>query len=207
MAQPETNAAASSKDRPNSFDEALLRRVRARDRDAMEAFFDHYFDRVYDYLYRMFRDPADADDAVQETFLRISRNVEKLDPRRDPTGWVFRIATNAVRDHWRARRRGIRGMEAEVEPEWDSIPPDPAESAQDRLEREEDAELMQRALGGLSPSDREIVLLRDYKRLSNAIIAETLELRPDAVRQRHSRALRRLGELFALLHGGGVKPE
>lgn len=197
----ESRTEASLDRRQPPLDEASLRRVRAREAGAMEDFFEHYFDRVHDYLRRMFQDPADADDTLQETFLRVSRNLERIEPERDPTGWVFRIATNAMHDHWRASTRGARGLESDFDSAWNTAPPDPAENAQERLEREEDAALVQRALDRLSAADREIVLLRDYEELSTAEIGVSLGLAPDAVRQRHSRAVRRLGQSYAKLRG------
>jgi RNA polymerase sigma-70 factor (ECF subfamily) len=201
MNEPEAISESTSPPRPAPIDTVSLRRVKAGNPDALEAFFEFYFDRVYGYLVRVLHERSDADDAVQECFLRISRRVDRLDPDRDPTGWVFRIASNAARDLWRGRSRGARGLESAAELDWNSIPPDPAESAQDRIEREQQAELIVRALERLSAADREIVFLRDYEDLSTATIAETLDVSPDVVRQRHSRALRRLGQSYRQLMG------
>ncbi len=196
MSESGTGSRVESEPRRPPLDAGTLRRVRERDPAALEAFFGYFFRRVHDYLSRLLRDPADADDATQETFLKLGRHLDRLDPDRDPTGWVFRIATNAVRDHWRARRRGARGQEVDFDVAWNTAPPDPAESAHARLEREEEAARVQRAMEGLSPADREILLLRDYEGLDTAEIGAALELAPDAVRQRHSRAVRRLGRVY-----------
>jgi RNA polymerase sigma-70 factor (ECF subfamily) len=201
MTEPEAISQPASSARTAPIDRASLQRVKAGEPDALEAFFEFYFDRVYGYLLRVLREQSDADDAVQDCFLRISRRVDRLDPDRDPTGWVFRIASNAARDLWRGRSRGARGLESSVELDWNAVPPDPAESAQDRLEREQEAELIVRALERLSAADREIVFLRDYEDLSTSTIAQTLEVSPDVVRQRHSRAVRRLGQSYRKLLG------
>ena len=201
MAQPESRPESAIPLRQPPIDAASLRRVCARDRDAMETFFEFYFDRVFNYLQRLFDDPADADDAVQETFLRLNRHVDRMDPELDPTGWIFRIAGNAARDHWRARNRGARRLETSVELDWNAVPPDPAESAHEKLEREEEADLVKRALGRLSAGDREIVLLRDYEELDTSSICAALDVSADVVRQRHSRAMRRLGQAFMQLQG------
>ena len=201
MSKPEALSESPPPVRAAPIDPGSLRRVRAGDPTALEAFFEFYFDRVYGYLVRVLQERADADDAVQECFLRISRRVDRLDPDRDPTGWVFRIASNAARDLWRGRSRGARGLESAAELDWNSVPPDPAESAQDRLEREQQAELIVLALERLSAADREIVFLRDYEELPSALIAETLDVSQDVVRQRHSRAVRRLGQVYRQLMG------
>ena len=72
--------------------------------------------------------------------------------------------------------------------------PDP--DVQSVMEKDEQLQAVWSALRRLRESDREIILLRDYEELSTADICEMLELTPDTVRQRHSRAVARLGELF-----------
>jgi len=189
----------TQKDPQERLDEAFLRRVVMRDPQALELFFELYFDRVYDYLRRLFRDPIDADDAVQETFLRLSRKVDQMDPSREPSGWVFRIATNVSHDHWRTRKRGARGLENSFDESWSTAPPTEEENALERLEREEREALIHVAMGQLSPADREIILLKSYEELATEEIADTLEISTEAVRQRHSRAVRRLGKIYGEL--------
>ena len=64
------------------------------------------------------------------------------------------------------------------------------------MEKDEELKAVWRALHSLRESDREIILLRDYEELGTDEISEMLQLEPDAVRQRHSRAVVRLGELY-----------
>ena len=100
-----------------------------------------------------------------------------------------------IRDHWRSRehKRGERELGVEDQAELESAHPDP--DVQSVMEKDEEL----RRSGApcrLRESDREIILLRDYEELSTGDIGEMLELTPDTVRQRHSRAVARLGELF-----------
>ncbi len=119
-----------------------------------------------------------------------------LDPLRDPTGWVFTIATNVIRDHWRSRehKRLSRELNVEDQAGLDTAHPDP--DIQIVMEKDEELKAVWRALHSLRESDREIILLRDYEELGTDEISEMLQLEPDAVRQRHSRAVVRLGELY-----------
>lgn len=165
----------------------------------MNAFFETYVDRVYAYVLTMTRDATLAEDMVQETFLRLHRAIDRLDPRRDPTGWVITVAANTVRDHWRSRAHKARDRSVDFDDLWEE-PPDPADPARD-AERARTAEDVREALGKLSPADREVILLRDYEELETSEIAEALSLTPEAVRQRHSRAVRRLGEAYRTLFG------
>ncbi len=64
------------------------------------------------------------------------------------------------------------------------------------MERDEELRAVWQALHSLREADREIILLRDYEELPTSDIAAMLELTPDAIRQRHSRAVAKLGEVF-----------
>ena len=175
-------------------DRELLQRVRRRDPEALERFFDHYYDRIHGHVARLLQDAHLAEDLTHEVFLRLNRALDRLDPDRDPTGWVFTVATNCVRDHWRSRghketpRHGADGRLLEVLPDHDEEP-------SSKLARQED-QGRAAALAELSESDREVILLRDYENLDTATMAEVVGAKPDAIRQRHSRAVQRLGKAF-----------
>ena len=64
------------------------------------------------------------------------------------------------------------------------------------LERSERAAGVRSAMARLSPADREILLLKEYESLSTAEIAKMLDRKPEAIRQRYSRAVRRLGDAY-----------
>lgn len=175
---------------------AVLERVAQCEPEAMDVFFNHYYDRVYAHCVNMLRDPILGQDLTQEVFLRLHRAVRQLDPQRDPTGWVFTVATNVIRDHWRSRehKRGERELHVEDQGQLSAAHPDP--DVQSVMERDEELQAVWQALHGLREADREVILLRDYEELPTAQIAEMLDIAPEAVRQRHSRAVARLGELF-----------
>src|SRR5205814_249964 len=80
---------------------ADLERARDRDPEALAAFFEAYFDRIYALVYRLLGNRAAAEDVTQEVFLKVHRAVDRLDPQRDPGAWLSTIAYNACRDLWR----------------------------------------------------------------------------------------------------------
>ena len=182
---------------------AVLERVVLCEPEAMDVFFNHFYDRVYAHVVNMLRDPILGQDLTQEIFLRLHRTVKQLDPQRDPAGWVFTVATNVIRDHWRSRehKRGERELIVEDQEQLKAIHPDP--DVQSVMERDEELQAVWTALQSLREADREVILLRDYEELPTAKIADMLEIAPEAVRQRHSRAVVRLGELFRELDTSG----
>lgn len=173
-----------------------LRAVCARDRSALARFFDRYYGRVHGHLVRMVSDPALAEDLTQDAFLRIHRDIHQLDPERDPTPWVFTVATNTVRDYWRSREHKGRQRRSGLDPEQDISLPDGDPDALTRIEGEEAADAIREALEDLDEGDRQVILLRSYEGLDSATVGQILEITPEAVRQRHRRAVARLGKAF-----------
>src|SRR5262249_45263752 len=85
-------------------DDDLARGLRRGDREAFAAFFDRYSGPLLGYLAGMVGDPALAEDLVQETMLRVFRNIERYRERGMFKAWVFRIASNLALTHLRRRR-------------------------------------------------------------------------------------------------------
>ena len=82
----------------------MARRLRALDPEALGLFYSLYFDRVHGYVRRMVSDEHTAEDVTQDIFMHIQRALQSYDPARDLDPWVFTIASNKLRDHWRSRR-------------------------------------------------------------------------------------------------------
>lgn len=196
------NRPAAAPDPSKALDRALLRRVRDRDPASMERFFEHFFEPVYTHVVRVVRERALADDLVQEVFLRLHKAIDRLDPDRDPAPWVFTVAVNVVRDHWRRRARRKEGQHVDLDALWDQPATGHGSDPQRQLEGKETAELIERALDQLSPADREILVLRRDRELETATVAQMLDVSPEAVRQRLSRAIGRLGKAYAALVEG-----
>ena len=91
------------------FPVELRERLARREPAALAHFFDAYFERVYGYLRRLVPDEHQAEDLTQDVFLQVHRALSSYDPTRDPRPWLFTIATNKLRDHWRARPAGGGG--------------------------------------------------------------------------------------------------
>ena len=110
------------------------------------------------------------------------------------------MVTNVVRDHWRSRAHRDRGKEVDPEQLWE-LADESVPLQNGRLERKQTGEALKTALAGLSPADREVILLKAYENLETEAVAASLGITPAAVRQRYSRALRRLAERFKETHG------
>ncbi|MCB9673633.1 MAG: RNA polymerase sigma factor [Alphaproteobacteria bacterium] len=158
------------------------------DRAAFQALFQRYAGRVQAYFRRGVQDDVLAADLTQTTFMHVHRARRDYDRARAFRPWLFAIAANVRREHW---RRLSRKPESPLEPGHEgSVPPD-ASTATDRLVR--------RAVEQLPDNQREVVLLRWYAGLSFPEIADALGIQTTAAKVRSHRAVK---ALKALLGGG-----
>jgi RNA polymerase sigma-70 factor (ECF subfamily) len=183
--------------RPAPPSRAELERVRARDPQALGAFFERYFDRVYGLVFHLLGERAAAEDATQEVFLKVHRAAAQLDPARDPAPWLSTIAYNTCRDLWRsgAYRMSKRSASVEQDPAVTMrlAGGDDPERALLTAERER---LVRDAIAQLPEPLRAVVLLYDYQGLNHQEIAQVLKVNHAAARKRYSRALAALGKLL-----------
>jgi RNA polymerase sigma-70 factor (ECF subfamily) len=177
-------------------DRELLGRVRRREPAALERFFDLYYDRILGHVARMVGDAHLAEDLAHEAFLRLGRAIERLDPDRDPSAWVYTVASNCVRDHWRSRRHQEAKRSTELTGVHLEVIADPDPDAEADLARRQQQQAVRAALANLAEDDREVILLHDDQGLEHTVIAEVLGLKADAVRQRYRRAVSRLGTAY-----------
>lgn len=169
----------------------LAQELRSREPAALAAFYDVWFDKLYGYVARLVEDEHAAEDLTQDVFLQIHRALPTYDPARRLAPWVYTIATNRVRDHWRGR--GSRGRSREslsIDEVLEAPATDrPAEAA---LEEAEEAQEVRRSIEELPASMKSVLLLRVDHGLPFEAIAGILALSVPAARKRYSRALQAL---------------
>ncbi len=133
-------------------DEALFRHVQAGRRAAFAALTDRYQNRAFGVALRILGRRQDAEDAVQQAFLRLYEARAQYDPKWRLSTWFYRILTNTCVDELR-RRRLILPLE-----EWDGVS---IERPDHILERSERERLLQSALATI-PAEARIVLTLYY---------------------------------------------
>jgi len=175
-----------------------LEGVRRREPEALAAFFEQHFDRVYGLVYRLLGDRQSAQDATQEVFLKLHRAAHTVDPHRDPGPWVTTIAYNVCRDLWRsgAYRLSRQAVSLDDPTHGDGAFPSRAEDPERELLAAERKEMVQEAIGRLKEPLRAVVVLREYEGLGYDQIAAMTGTSPVAARKRYSRALAELGKLL-----------
>lgn len=155
-----------------------------------------YLDSLYGYAMVLTRNHAEAEDLVQETYVRAMPAMNRLRSESNVKGWLFKILRNAWLNHLRKRRTAPEIAWGDVE---DGSVGDIAEPSKDsyhafvsKIERER----VQAAIQALSPKFREIILLREFEELSYDEIAGLLHCPVGTVMSRLARARSRLRTLL-----------
>lgn len=178
-------------------------RAEGSESESFRALVEEHSRMVFRLAYRMTGNEADAEDVVQESFLKAHRNFGRFDARSSFGTWIYRIAVNCAIDLIRRRPRHA----------WSSFrSPDEKEDVAERLpspdplpDRVAFAGQVERsvasALGLLSPLERAAFVLRHLEGMPIEKIAAVLQSRPNAVKQTVFRAVRKLRRELAPLVG------
>lgn len=169
-------------------DSAVVRRVRAGDTDAFAILVDRHYARCLRLATHVLGSGDDADDAVQEAFLRAYRHLERYEERERFGGWLVRIVVNECRTALARRRR-----EAARRPAWDPAGFVTSAGDPERLARDEE---LAHALARLSAEQREAIVLRFGEELSYDEMAAVTGSGVSALKMRVRRACAHLRALL-----------
>ncbi len=175
---------------------AWIQQARAGDHAAFSRLVEAYQTPVYNLAYRMLGNPAEAEDAAQETFLRAYAQLHTYRPERRFSTWILSIASHYCVD--RLRRRRFTWLSADEEPVQQLLRAHTGgeEPEAIALEAETRAEV-QAMLGRLDPMYREPIILRYWYDLSYKEIAEVMGITEATVKTRLHRARLQLAAFMA----------
>jgi len=168
---------------PNSAVEEQTRR-RAEDA-ALAALVDQYAAALYRVAYSVLRNPSDAEDAVQETFLRVVRHRDTLNEVRDHRVWLIRIVWNIVLDR---KRRVKTRPETDDVAELARVLPSTGLSAEELAAAAQHHAYVLGCVEKLPEKEREVLMLSAFEELTSVEIAEALGITESSVRSRLFRA-------------------
>lgn len=176
-------------------DRELMRRVCGHDEEALTALYDRYAATVNGLAVSILRNPALAEEATHDVFLRLWQQPEAYDPARGTfAGWLLRVTRNRCIDLLRRRREETSGtFDADIA-SWLADPaPGPEEQALAGMRRQD----VRQALATLSPDHRRLLELAYFTGLSQAQIAERLGRPLGTVKSQIRAAMARLAEELA----------
>jgi len=157
--------------------------------DEFDVVYRQFQPKVMRYLTQLLGE-ADAQDVSQGVMLRISHGLSEFRGDSALSTWIYRIATNAARDHLRTRRQATEPFHER---------PDAQGSGQDMAQnhiREEMGNCVQELVNQLPQGYRLVLLLSDYEELSNPEIAAILDLSLETVKIRLHRARTRMRQIM-----------
>lgn len=187
---------------PGATDEGLLA-IHAdasqarRDREAaFHTLVERYQRRVFAICLRVVGDSGDAEDATQETFVKLARHAGSFRGEAKLSTWLYRVARNAAVDHVRRDARRPATPVDDVATLADGAEPPDLDDPGEALTARETASDLRTALTRLDERSRTMLLLVAVDGLSYSEVAETVDLPVGTVKSRVSRARARLGELL-----------
>ncbi len=175
----------------------LVERCLSGDDAAWEQMVRTHTRRVYSLCYRFTGKESEAQDLTQEVFLRIFRTLKTFRAGEGSfTVWLTRLTRNLLIDHYRRSR-----LDRASDPIEDQLPVLEEKTALESrtdgmLAGREASELLQSALGRLSPELRETVILRDLEELEYKEIAEVLKVPEGTVKSRLNRGRAELARIL-----------
>ena len=185
-------------EQPVSEEMQLVRRAKRGDVQAFEELVRRYDRNVFRIAQHITQNREDAEDVVQEAFLKAYRNLAKFQEQSKFYTWLVRIAVNEALMKLRRKKPGRTvSLDEEIKTEDDSLPREVADwspNPEQMYNQEELRDILTRTIQGLPQGFRTVFVLRDVEGLSTEETAQALELSIPAVKSRLLRARLQLRE-------------
>jgi RNA polymerase sigma-70 factor (ECF subfamily) len=178
--------------------EDVLAKARSGDQGAFRVIVEEYSRDVFRLAFRITGNDEDAEDAVQETFLRAYRKLDGFEARANFGTWLYRVTANTSIDVLRRRKR----TEGRTTPLEDDLPAAGIAPSQERtVYRRQVKERVESALSCLSELERSAFVLRHFEEMSLAEVSLSLDTTISATKQALFRAVRKLRKSLAPVEG------
>ncbi len=152
---------------------------------SLETLWEQMHSRLCRFVCSRFADAADADDILQEVFLKIHTNLDSVRNMERMESWIYQIARNSIADFYRGRRRLVELTELPVSDEH------PEEDAAESL-----APTIRDIVFSLPEPYREALLLTEYQGLSQVELAERLGISVSGAKSRVQRARQKIKDIL-----------
>jgi RNA polymerase sigma-70 factor (ECF subfamily) len=187
--------------RMDKNDQAAIRAVLSGDKEAYGALVVRHSAKLFRVAFRITGNEADAEDVVQETFLRGYRKLESFELRSDFGTWIYRIAVRCALDRISGPRRDENSrVGEESDPQQHEVQVADLAAGPDRLLLSGEIGAMQEmAMLSLTPTERTAFVLRHVEDCTSEEIASALGIEPNAAKQAVFRAVQKLRRRLAIL--------
>jgi len=176
-------------------DEQLIARFQQGDLQAFDVLVRRYKDQLLNFVYRFVGNRSDAEDIVQETFLRVYKNKHYYKEIAKFSTWVYTIASNLAKTELRRRKRHkIFSVSNFVNEERDYDIPDKDHSPERKVDGTLKEDIIQKAIEKLPPKFKEVIILRDVQGFAYEEISQILNIPLGTVKSRVNRGRLKLQE-------------
>jgi RNA polymerase sigma-70 factor (ECF subfamily) len=179
-------------------DQELISGYLAGDEDALEELIRRHIQPVYTFIYRYVGSPDEAQDILQDVFIRVWKNIKKYNPTKSFRVWIFTIAKNASLD-WIKKKKAVPFSAFEMGDEslsFEDTLATPEPNAEELLEKDYSEEVLAKAMSSLTPVYRNVLVLRStglmFKEISE-VVGKPL----DTVKSQYRRALESLKKVLS----------
>jgi len=169
-----------------------VQQARAGDQTAFARLVEAYQRPVYNLAYRILGNDAEADDATQETFIRMYTHLHTYDPERKFSSWLLAIASHYCIDMLRRRHGNLASID-DLPPMLELSTPH-AEQPEQVLLQTQSSDQIQALLNSLEPAYRVPVILRYWYDMSYKEIADAMNVTESTIKTRLHRARNKLAE-------------
>jgi len=179
----------------------LIKRCQKGERDALDELVRRYYQRAYQFAYRLCGDSETAADLVVEAFTRVYLNIQNF--RQDSlfSTWLFRILTNCFLDMKKKEKgRKLESLDFLVQTEEGTVPKeyeDQSGSPEIGVERDEKARWLAKAIENLPDYQKAMIVMYHIENMSYEEIAQVLDLPLGTVKSRLNRARLTLREMLS----------
>lgn len=188
-----TTKGAQSKKGPT--DEELIARFQNGDQYAYDVLVKKYKEPLLNFVYRFLGNMIEAEDIVQDTFLRVYKNKHYYKEVARFSTWIYTIAGNLAKTELRRRkRRKLFSINKETAAEKEFELPDPNLNPEQETDSALTEKLIQKAISNLPPKFRQVIILRDVQGFSYEEISSIVRVPLGTVKSRVNRARLRLQE-------------
>jgi len=182
-------------------DAQIIERTLCGEPEAFNLLVHRWERQIYGLALRMLGRDDEAKDATQETFLSAYRNLSKFRGEAKFSSWIYRIALNICNTKLRGRSKNVVSLEEQQENIGFEVVAD-SEDLAEGIQRDQVARHVRRALQGLPPDMRQVIVMKEYEDLKFSEIAEILGIPVSTVKTRMYTGLAELKKRLGHVRSG-----
>lgn len=183
------NDQAHSNEIPRDEFDRILIQAKAGSENALTILYNHYFERIYRFIFYRVSHKETAEDLTEDVFVKLFAKLKTLEQSAAFEGWLFQIARNQVIDYYRKKKQTVSLEEIENTLEYES-------NIIETVNLQTEQKIFLKLLKKLSDEQQQVIKLKFIEDLDNAVIANMIGKSEGAIRVIQHRAIAKLKELI-----------